>query len=377
MNGCETVMNVYRIGFLVNPIAGMGGRVGLKGTDGHAYRLALARGAQPESPQRALQFLNEVNAEGFQIIAAPGIMGADVVFKSKHKERLAEIVGEIGVVTTADDTRRIARLMLGRRINLLVFVGGDGTARDVLDAIDQAVPVIGVPSGVKMYSSVFAVNPRAAAGLLEAFLRGEAVIVEREVLDIDEEAFRRDELAIRLYGYLKTVFHQEMTQGGKTLFSGIHEEENKEAIARYVVENMSRDTVYVLGPGSTVKAIAKALGVEYTLLGVDVVLNGRLLYKDAWEAHLLKLLQDYGNVKVIVTPIGGQGFIFGRGNQQLSPKFLSRIDKKDIIIVSTESKIRSLECLRVDTGDPAVDQRLRGYYRVIVDYNRYLVMKVV
>ncbi len=370
-------MKVFRIGFLVNPIAGMGGRVGLKGTDGTAYKLALERGAQPESPLRALQFLNEVTAEGFQILAAPGVMGADTVLKSRHMSKLAEIVGEIGTVTTAEDTRRIARLMLEKGVDLLVFVGGDGTARDVLDAIDQAIPVIGVPSGVKMYSSVFAVNPRAAAALLEAFLRGEAAIVEREVLDIDEEAFRRDELVIRLYGYLKTVFHQEMTQGGKTLFLSMDDEENKEAIARYVVENMSRDTVYILGPGSTVKAIARALGLEYTMLGVDVVLNGRLLYKDAWEAHLLKVLQDYGRVKVVVTPIGGQGFIFGRGNQQFSPRFLSGIDKKDIIIVSTVSKIRSLDHLRVDTGDPAVDQRLRGYYRVIVDYNRDVVMKVV
>lgn len=370
-------MKQFTIGFIVNPIAGMGGRVGLKGTDGNAYKLAITRGARPESPRRALIFLNEVKSGNFQIVSAPGKMGAEIVLQSRHGDKLKKVVGEIGVETTAEDTRRIAKLMVEEGVDILVFVGGDGTARDILDSIDKAVPVLGVPSGVKMYSSVFAVSPIAAASLLDSFLKGEAVIVEREVLDIDEEAFRRDELVVRLYGYLRTIFHQAMTQGGKTLYSSLDDEENKRAIADFIVENLVDDVVYVLGPGSTVKAIAKALGLEYTLLGVDVLLNRRLLIKDAWEKHLLELLDNYDDIKVIVTPIGGQGFIFGRGNLQFSPRFLKHLSKEDIIIVSTESKIRELKQLRVDTGDPLVDEKLKGFYKVIVDYNRFVVMRVV
>ncbi|MEM4436041.1 MAG: ATP-NAD kinase family protein [Thermosphaera sp.] len=370
-------MKTFSIGFIVNPIAGMGGRVGLKGTDGNAYKLAVARGAQPESPYRALLFLNKITCNNFQIISAPGIMGAEEVLQSRHRDKLRKVVGDIGDETTAEDTRRIARLIVSEGVDILVFVGGDGTARDILDSVNQSVPVLGVPSGVKMYSSVFAVTPVAAANLLDSFLRGEASVVEREVLDIDEDAFRRDELIIRLYGYLKTIFHQGMTQGGKTLYSSLDDEENKKAIAEFLIENLMDDVVYVLGPGSTVKAISKALGIDYTLLGVDVVLNRKLIIKDAWEKHLLDLLNKYGKVKVIVTPIGGQGFIFGRGNQQFSPRFLKHLDKEDIIIVSTESKVRELKHLRVDTGDPMVDEKLKGFYKVIVDYNRYIVMKAI
>lgn len=364
------------IGFIVNPIAGMGGSVGLKGTDGSALEEAIKRGAKPVSPLRALEFLNSIKSRDFYIVVAPGAMGADIVLKSQLSDRVHNVVGSINYPTTREDTIRVARMMLGI-IDLLVFVGGDGTARDICKAIGTSIPVIGVPSGVKMYSAVFAINPRAAAMLLEKFLEGKTKLAEREVLDVDEDSIRKDVVSLRLYGYLLVPVLEDLVQSSKAISTGFDEEENKLAIARYLVENMERGIPYILGPGTTVKAICRVLNIPCTTLGVDVVLDGRILIKDAWEKDLLDILDKFGRAKVVITPIGKQGFIFGRGNQQISPRVLSRIPREDIIVVATQAKLKELRYLLVDTGDSELDTRLSGYIRVLVDYNTYVVRKVV
>lgn len=364
-----------KIGFIVNPIAGMGGSVGLKGTDGDAYLEALRRGAKPVSPLRALDFLNNIESRDFQIVSAPGPMGADIVAQSKLRSNLHTVIGEVGNTTTREDTIRIAK-ELRELVDLLVFVGGDGTARDIYDAVGTSIPVIGVPSGVKMYSSVFALNTLSAAKLLDMYLRGLTRIVEREVVDADEESIRRDVISVRLYGYLLVPVAEGLIQESKTLYTGYDEEESKLAMARYIVDNMEPNTPYILGPGTTVKAICRVLGLQCTVLGVDVILNNSLLVKDAWERDLLGILEKYERVKVVVSPIGKQGFIFGRGNQQISPRVLSRVRRDDVIIVATRSKMDELKYLLVDTGDREVDYKLSGYYKVLVDYNTYLVTRV-
>ncbi len=362
----------------MNPIAGMGGRVGLKGTDGEAYEEALRRGARPVSPHRAIEFLNHVRSTDFEIIAAAGAMGEEEVLASNKKDLLRLVVGERKERTTAEDTKTAAREMVEKGTDIIVFVGGDGTARDILDAVDEEIPVLGVPSGVKMFSAVFAVNPRAAAKVLDEFLRGRTSLVEREVLDIDEEAYRRGVLRIRLYGYLKVPLpRDDLLQYMKTVSKGGEEEENKLAIVRTIVEDMEPDTLYLLGPGTTVKAVADLLGIDKTLLGVDAVVNKKLVGKDLDEAGILRLLDRYSKAKIIVSPIGGQGFIFGRGNQQLSPRVIRRIGRNNIIVIATWNKIKDLPYLRVDTGDPDVDEMLRGYIKILVDYRRYIVKKIV
>jgi predicted polyphosphate/ATP-dependent NAD kinase len=364
------------IGFIVNPIAGMGGSVGLKGTDGDAYFEALRRGARPVAPYRALEFLNSINIKDFSIVSAPGVMGADIVKRSAVRELLSAVIGEIGNVTSREDTVRIAKEM-SKAVDLLVFVGGDGTARDVYEAVGQSVPVIGVPSGVKVYSAVFAVNPFSAAKLLERFLRGETKLVEREVVDANEDAIRRDKIEIRVYGYMLVPVYEGLLQESKTLYTSADEEGPKLAIAKYVVENMEPGVPYILGPGTTVKAICNLLNLPCTLLGVDVILNGQLLVKDAWEKSLLEVLEKYKKAKIVVTPIGKQGFIFGRGNQQISPRIIRLVGRDNILVIATRSKIEELEYLLVDTGDRDVDDYLSGYIRVLVDYNTYVVKRVV
>ncbi|MEM1676101.1 MAG: ATP-NAD kinase family protein [Desulfurococcaceae archaeon] len=365
------------MGFIINPIAGMGGSVGLKGTDGDAYRLAVERGAKPIAWKRGLEFLNNINTTGFVIYTPIGEMGLNTVKMSIHRDKVVKTYNVCSETTTAEDTKRIVREMIRDGVDIIVFVGGDGTARDICEAVNKETVVLGVPSGVKMYSAVFAVNPKAASRVFEEFIRGNIVIVEREVLDIDEKAFRRDELYVKLHCYLKIPVFENFVQSSKTIAYSGDEEDNKIAIARYVIENMSNDTVYILGPGTTVKTINKLLGIPATILGVDVLYNYKLLVKDAWEKQLIEILDRFNKAKIILSPIGGQGFILGRGNQQISPNVIKRIGRENIVIVSTWSKIRELDYLRIDTGDYELDKLLEGYYPVLVDYNRFIVKKVI
>ncbi len=362
---------MLKVGLIVNPIAGMGGSVGLKGTDGEAYKKALELGARPVTPQRIEETLALIKRKDLLFLVAPGKMGEDHIKKFNFNYK---VVGKIGKETKAEDTKRIARDMLNEKIELLIFVGGDGTARDIADAVDSKVPVVAIPSGVKMFSSVFALSPRAAARMIDEF-NGECE--EKEVLDIDEEAFRENRLSARLYGYLKVPKIRSLLQKGKEAsnVSG-SAEENKKEIASYIIENMENDVLYILGPGTTVKAIADKIGVEKTLLGIDAVYNKKLVGKDLNEKGLLDLIERYKKVKIIVTPIGGNGFIFGRGSKQFTPEVLKRVGKENIIVVGTRDKVFKLECLRVDTGDIEVDKILSGPVKIITGNKEEMIMEV-
>jgi len=364
-----------KIGFLINPISGMGGSVGLKGTDGEIYKKALELGAVPTAPERASQFLSNIKEkQEISIIVAPGKMGENYVKKENIK---FEVVGEIGHFTNAEDTRRIAKQMVNKNIEILIFCGGDGTARDIYDAIDLKIPVIAIPTGVKMYSSVFALNPRSAAQILDLFIVEAVEMVEREVLDINEEQYRKNKLESKLYGYLKVPKVLMLIQSGKTgSSSGKTVEENKRDIAQFVIEDMQEDCLYLLGPGTTVKAITEYLNLPKTLLGIDGVHQKELIESDLNENRILDLIGRYPNTKIVVSPLGGQGFIFGRGNKQFTPKVLKKVESKNIIIVSTAEKIRELKCLRVDTGNVDVDNSLKGFAKVIIGYMEQIVISV-
>jgi predicted polyphosphate/ATP-dependent NAD kinase len=364
------------VGFIVNPLAGIGGRLGFKGSDGAYAIRALAMGAPLVSPGRARSFL-EALPVGVRIVTPPGLMGFDHVRGTRHEPYTTVIncVSPRVWPTTAFDTRRCSKAMVDQGVRLLVFVGGDGTARDVLDSVDERIPALGVPAGVKVYSSVFAVNPRAAALVIVRFLEGRAGVARREVLDVDEDEFRGGRLKVKLYGYLLVPVDELIVEGGKTAFTA-GEDEELEAIAGYVVEIMEPDTLYILGPGRTVEWIARKLGVEKTPLGVDAVYNGRLVGRDLDERGLLELLERYPRAKIVVSPIGGQGFILGRGNQQISPQVIRRVGPGNIIVVATRSKLQTFKTLKVDTGDEELDRALSGYIRVIVGYNREVVKPV-
>ncbi|MFX1329397.1 MAG: ATP-NAD kinase family protein [Promethearchaeota archaeon] len=364
-----------KIGLIVNPIAGMGGTVGLKGTDGDIYKKAIEMGAKPVTPQRVSSLFSEIkNKERIHFVVAPNKMGADFI---ENKGFNYEIIGEISETTSSEDTKRIAKEMIREAIDLLVFCGGDGTARDIYDAIGLQIPIVAIPAGVKMYSSIFALNPRAAAQIIDKFIEEKVETQDKEVLDINEELVRKDLLEARLYGYLKVPKVFNLIQSGKT-GSGIGRtiEENKQEIAQFIIENMQDGKLYLLGPGTTIKAITDNLGLPKTLLGIDGIYNRKVIGSDLNEKGILELLNKYIKAEIIISPSGGIGFIFGRGSLQFTPKVIMKIGKENIKIVATNEKMRELSCLRVDTGDIEVDTMFKGFTKVIIGYKEELVVNI-
>jgi len=360
-----------KIGLIVNPIAGMGGSVGLKGTDGDAYKKAIELGAKPTTPQRIEDTLALINRNDLYFLVAPGKMGEDYLKKFNFKY---EVVSEIGKETNADDTKKIVGEMHKKGIDLLIFVGGDGTARDVYDVIALSTPVLGIPSGVKMFSPVFALSTYAAAEIINNITNE---VIEKEVLDIDEEAFREGKLGAKLYGYLNVPKNSNFLQSKKEPSNVSKPEKiSKDEIAQYIFEKVESNLLYILGPGTTLKTIAEKMGVEKTLLGIDAVFNSELVGTDLNEKGLMELIKKYNNIKIIVTPIGGNGFIFGRASKQFTPKILNLIGKENIIVVATEDKISRLECLRVDTGDAKTDTIFKGHVKVITGYKSETIIEV-
>ncbi len=375
------------VGLIVNPVAGLGGRVGLKGSDGaEIQRRARALGAEPQAQARAAEALRRLRrVPDLRVLTYPGEMGEDAARAAGLEP---EVIGSIAPgETSAEDTRRAARDMHARGVELLLFAGGDGTARDVFEAVGLEQPALGIPAGVKIHSAVYATSPAHAGELAALFLEDQGSgLREAEVMDIDEEAFRQGSLSARLYGYLRVPYRASLMQSQKVPTSG--EEESMAEIAADVAAKLEAGALYILAPGTTTRAIARELGVQKTLLGVDVVCAtgdpdnpARLVAADANEAELLRLLdalEDGQGARIVVTPIGGQGYIFGRGNQQISPRVIRRVGKDNVLVVSTPAKLHALgtQPLLVDTGDEAVDEMLGGYIMIVTGYNQRAVRKV-
>jgi len=364
------------IGFIVNPIAGMGGAVGLKGTDGRdVLEKAMVLGAVPVAPARAEEFLSELmSIKGrVQLIAGAWKMGED---EARSQGFSFTVIGERKEETSAEDTREVAKRAKKAGVDLVVFCGGDGTARDVLDVVDVELPVLGVPTGVKMQSGVFAVNPRAAARIAIKFLLEGLPLREVEVMDVDEEAFRSGRLSTHLYGYLTTPYEPRLIQASKMASPSTESElRNQAAIAIYIIEEMEPNVIYIIGPGTTTRTIADLLDQKKTLLGVDIFYNKRIVGQDMNEKQILEKIEGKA-AKIIITPIGGQGFIFGRGNQQISPSVIRKVGLHNIVVIATKQKLNGLNCLRVDTGDSTLDNDLRGDIKVVVDYGEERITKI-
>jgi len=373
----QSILQVKVIGLIVNPVAGMGGAVGLKGTDGKAIvDQALSLGAKPVAPVRAQAFLSELNPvkHELQLVVGAGSMGEDEV---KTSDFTYEVLGKRRKETSAEDTEAIAKKMVDAGVALLVFCGGDGTARDILRSVSTASPVLGVPTGVKMHSAVFALNPQAAARVVIRFLYDKLPLREAEVMDVDEKAFREGRVSAELYGYVLAPYEPHLIQVNKIASPMTASElRNHAAIGVYIIETMKPDVVYVIGPGTTTRTIGDLLDAKKTLLGVDLFCNKKIVANDVNEKQILEATRGK-LTQIIVTPIGGQGFIFGRGNQQISPEVIRRVGLDNIIVVATEGKLRSLKSLRVDTGDPNLDADFRKHkVKVIADYKTEYLMSV-
>ena len=373
-------MEKRKLGLIVNPIAGMGGRVGLKGSDGYKIlRRARQLGAEPESPGRAATALKRISRikDSIELITYPYEMGED---EAKECGFSPTVLGSVTKGnTTSGDTENAAQEMLKLGVALLLFAGGDGTARDIYRVIGSKIPVLGIPAGVKIHSAVYASTPQNAGDLAAMYLGGESSGIrlrEAEVMDIDEQAFRENRLSAKLYGYLKVPYERRLVQSAKAgSVSG--EETAMDAISCDVINNMKDDYLYIIGAGTTTRGIMEKLGLKNTLLGIDAAYKGNLVGSDLNEAQLLKLIEGK-KAKIVVTVIGGQGFIFGRGNQQISAQVIKKVGRENIIVVATKNKILSLggNPLLVDTGDDEVNKMLTGYSKVVTGLNERVMVRV-
>jgi predicted polyphosphate/ATP-dependent NAD kinase len=376
---------MHVLGFVVNPIAGMGGRVGLKGTD-NVVEEAIKKGAEPVSGERALRTLNMLVRARTEYkreipitwVTVSGNMGADLLERAGFSPQEYTVGYECAETTTRKDTQEACREFQERHVELIVFCGGDGTARDIFEVVDARTPIVGIPAGVKMHSGVFGVNPESVAEVIIAFVEGSLGLSDVEIMDLDEKAYREGEWKIDLHGIAVTPFEDTYIQSAKMMVRGPSEEELKKEIADYILELMEEDTLYILGSGSTLGAVGEELGIDKTLLGIDAVVNRKLVEKDLSEKELLHLLGEYDHSKLIVSPIGAQGFILGRGNQQLSPAVIKKIGIDNIMVVATPTKLLQTESLRVDTNDTELDEAFseKRYFKVITGYHTMAVRNI-
>ena len=334
-------------------------------------------GAEQISPERTAKALGRIKhlKDEIEMITYPGEMGESVAKECGFNPKVIGLI--IKGKTTAFDTRQASKDLCKLKIDLLLFAGGDGTARDIFEAIGDEVVVLGIPTGVKMHSAVYACNPMRAGNLVALYLQGKVgELKEAEVMDVDENAFREGIVSAKLYGYLKIPFEKKHIQGIKT-GSLPSERYSQEAIAQDIIDDMDDDYYYIIGPGTTTRSIMEKLKLDNTLLGVDLVYRKELIEQDLNEKKLLEHISGK-KTKLIITPIGGQGFLLGRGNQQLSPNVIRVVGKKNIIIVATKQKINSLngEPFLVDSGDHELDQILSGYSKVYTGYRERVVYRI-
>ncbi|QYJ80011.1 ATP-NAD kinase family protein [Shewanella acanthi] len=372
-------MHRFRLGLVINPLAGLGGSVGLKGSDGVAEE-ALALGAEPKAAKRMMQALEVI--KGYQgeieIITASGVMGEDA---AKALGFTTRVVYQTPEKTAALDTHAVVNALLKETLDLLLFAGGDGTARDVYSvfekaAIDEKLPVLGVPAGVKIHSGVYGITPNASGKVVKMLLDGELVsLMTAYVMDIDEVAFRQGNVRAKRFGELlvpaEPRYVQAVKMGGKEVDELVLAD-----IAADVIQQME-DELYIMGSGSTVAFVMEELGIDNTLLGVDLIQDQTLIASDLTAKQLLEMTENKPT-KLVITLIGGQGHILGRGNQQLSPELIRRIGKDNIIILATKTKLKALEGrpLIVDSGDPQLDSELCGYYKVTTGFHDYVMYQV-
>lgn len=379
-----------RLGLIVNPVAGVGGRVGLKGSDGTAVQLrALRRGAVPQASIRTVRALRRLaGVPGLELLVAPGAMGAE---QAAVVGLPATAIARTGAAppprasadglpgTTAADTRAAARELLRRGVDLLLFAGGDGTACDVHDAVGDRLPVLGVPTGVKMHSGVFASSPEAAGEAAAAWLADPSGdrLVDADVADIDEAAVRDDRIATRLHGRVRVPRDRARVLAAKGGTARRADAELDGACAR-TMEDVAPGTLVLVGPGTTAGRALHGLGLPATLLGVDAVRDGASVGRDLDERDLLALLDDASSAVLLLGVVGGQGALLGRGNQQLSPAVLRRLGPDALRVVAGRDKLAALSpgALRVDTGDADLDRRLAGHVRVRVSARETVVMAV-
>ena len=367
-------------GLIINPIAGMGGPSGLKGTDGEdVLAEALHRGALPVSGDKVARALAEVPAElrGAKVLVPSGAMGESAARNGGFRARR---VIEVPVQSRPEHTVNAARRMADSGAEFIVFGGGDGTARDIHSVIGDRLPLLGIPAGVKMQSGVFATSPAAAGRLIALLLSenpgGTLKFRPAEVMDIHESEYRAGRIMPRLYGYATVPAESVLLQQAKSR-AVFDDDAAIVSAAATIAASLERDVSYVIGPGRSAKQVLKVLGLEGCLLGVDLVRNGNLVGTDLAAADI-RAMTAGTPIRIVAGVTGAQGFLFGRGNQQIAPDIIAQAGRSGVIVIAGIGKLSALvpPRLLVDTGDPRVDKQLCGYVRVCCGGGRWSVMRI-
>ncbi len=365
-----------KVGLIVNPIAGMGGSVGLKGTDG-VLAEAVKRGSVPKALDKteiAIEQLKE-RENVIHIITCSGEMGENALKKYNFNKKI--IYSLTNNQTNSQDTIEAAKKMVEEKVDIIIFTGGDGTARDICKAVGENITTLGIPAGVKIHSPVFAQSPKKAGEIAKLYIEEKTTLTgEAEVLDIDEDEYRNGNVNTKLFGYLKVPIERRFMQNKKA--PSLQSEKNQQYdIASEVIKDMLPDTYYVIGPGSTTRAVMEKLNLKNTLIGVDIICDKKLVANDISEIELLGYISEK-NTKLIITPTGGQGYLLGRGNQQISPDVIKKIGKKNIIVIATKEKLAKMNGnpLLVDIGSEEADNLIRGYVKVVTGYMETVMYKI-
>jgi len=370
----EYLAVVMRLAVVVNPDAGLGGKLGFKGSDGRAAE-ARAAGAQDRAGPRmkiCLEKLAELAREPIEILAWDGRMGGDWIPGEYNST---------GKTPDTTDAASTSEFIKAHSPDLFLYAGGDGTTRDIVEALgDREIPLVGVPGGVKMHSGCFATTPKAAAEVVWSFFTGDLMVARTEVMDLDEEVYRKGEWKVRMYGEAFTPASPRWMQGAKEQVQRESEEETLEAMSSHVANLVEEnpDLMLVWGSGGTLRQMCKQNGHESTLLGIDIQHAGKM-HNDLNESGLLDIInQHQGEIKLLLSPMGGQGFLIGRGNLQLSPDVLRAIGTDNILGIATPAKLLGLNELRIDTGDEELDAEIRGkkYLKVLQGYRTTRVIRV-
>ena len=371
---CLVFAATMRIAVVVNPDAGLGGRLGFKGSDGRAAE-ARAAGAEDRAGPRmklCLEHLAKLSQTPIELLAWDGRMGGDWIPNSYTS------TGITPEITSAEVT---AKFVKSHEPDLFLYAGGDGTTRDIVEALgDRDTPLVGVPGGVKMHSGCFATTPKAAAEVVWSFVTGDLMLARTEVMDLDEEVYLKGEWKVRMYGEAFTPASPRWMQGAKEQVQRESEEETLEAMSSHIgnLVEENPELMIIWGSGGTLRQMCKLLGYESTLLGIDIQLNG-MMHKDLNEQGLLEIIsQHQGKKLLLLSPMGGQGFLIGRGNLQLSPNVLREIGIENILGIATPAKLLGLSEVRIDTGEEELDREIRDrkYLKLLQGYRTTRVIRV-
>ncbi len=352
-------MKVKAVAFFVNPLAGYGGIRNNKGSD----NMHLKNIDESISIKRAIEFLSGIDCRDMQFIVPEGPMGSLEMDKANLKYKISYFPGD---PTTSIDTINFIRSATGS--DIICFLGGDGTARDVLTA-GVNLPVLGIPAGVKMYSSVFSMNIHHAIEVFDNFCRNEITLKDAEVADINEEEYRKGKLDIKRFGTLKIPDSPGIISSSKAEYPP----SSSYDMAEYIIDNMDNDVYYIIGPGTTCKAITASLGLHTNMLGFDILKGKKLIIDDAGEDAIYNY-SNSGRIKIIISIIGGQGFLLGRGNQQISSRILKKAGFENISVISTPEKLFGLTGLAIDIADK--DISVPKFIRVLTGYGQFKIMRV-